>query len=333
MIKIIKPGLLTTVQDLGRYGLQKYGVIASGAMDQLAHRIANLLVGNEENKSALEITLIGPVIEFTENTLISLAGGNLSPKINGVPVDLWRPILVRKGSKLSFGPCKTGCRAYLAVAGSYQVTTVMGSDSTYIRAGIGGFLGRQLKAGDVLNMERMGSCSKRIFQQLSNEIGERDYIEATWKVDPMITACYIDKKPIRVIVGRQYHWFTEESKQAFFREEFMVSSQSDRMGYRLNGCHLALSTDKEMVSEAVSFGTIQVPAEGNPIVLMADRQTTGGYPKIAQISSVDLPVIAQAKPGDKLQFRLISVEESQLKYLKREEQIKQLRLGISLLHR
>lgn len=332
MIKIIKPGLLTTVQDLGRYGLQKYGVIASGAMDQLSHRIANLLVGNDESKSTLEITLTGPVIEFTETTLISLAGGNLSPKINGCSIDLWRPILVNKGSTLSFGPCKTGCRAYLAVAGSFQVTTVMGSASTYLRAGIGGFFGRALKAGDILDMEPMSKCSKRIFQRLSTELCERDYIEAKWMVDPLISTYYIDKQPIRVIKGRQYYWFKEESIQAFFQKEFMVTSQSDRMGYRLKGDPLTLATAEEMVSEAVGFGTIQVPAEGNPIVLLADRQTTGGYPKIAQIATVDLPLIAQAKPGDKLQFKLISLKESQLIYLEREEQIRQLKMGISLLH-
>ncbi|MFJ5624560.1 biotin-dependent carboxyltransferase family protein [Peribacillus loiseleuriae] len=333
MIKVIKPGLLTTVQDLGRYGSQKYGVIVSGAMDQLSHRIANLLVGNEENEPTLEITLIGPVIEFTETALISLAGGNLSPKINGCAIDLWRPILVSKGSILSFGPCKTGCRAYLAVAGSFQVTTVMDSASTYLRAGIGGFKGRALKAGDVLSMERMSSNSKRIIQRLSTELGERDYIEATWKIDPMISSCNMGKQPIRVIEGRQYHWFTEESKQTFLQEEFMVTSQSDRMGYRLKGDPLTLATEEEMVSEAVSNGSIQVPAEGNPIVLLADRQTTGGYPKIAQIATVDLPIIAQAKPGDKLQFKLISLKDSQLIYLEREEQIKQLKIGISLLHR
>ncbi|MGE8081012.1 biotin-dependent carboxyltransferase family protein [Peribacillus loiseleuriae] len=333
MIKIIKPGLLTTVQDLGRYGSQKYGVIVSGAMDQLSHRIANLLVGNEENEPTLEITLIGPVIEFTETALISLTGGNLSPKINGCSIDLWRPILVNKGSILSFGPCKTGCRAYLAVAGGFQVTTVMDSASTYLRAGIGGFFGRALKAGDVLSMERMSSNSKRIIQRLSTELGERDYIEATWKIDPMISSCNMGKQPIRVIEGRQYHWFTEESKQTFLQEEFMVTSQSDRMGYRLKGDPLTLATEEEMVSEAVSNGSIQVPAEGNPIVLLADRQTTGGYPKIAQIATVDLPIIAQAKPGDKLQFKLISLKDSQLIYLEREEQIKQLKIGISLLHR
>ncbi|KMY52052.1 biotin-dependent carboxyltransferase family protein [Peribacillus loiseleuriae] len=332
MIKIIKPGLLTTVQDLGRYGFQKYGIIASGAMDQLSHRIANLLVGNDESKPALEITLIGPVIEFTETALISLAGGNLSPKINGCAIDLWRPTLVSKGSTLSFGPCKTGCRAYLAIAGSFQITTVMGSDSTYLRAGIGGFKGRALKAGDVLRSEPMSKCSTRIFQRLSKRLAERDYIEATWMADPILSSCYMGKPPIRVIKGRQYHWFTEESKQDFFQKEFMVTSQSDRMGYRLKGEPLALATAEEMVSEAVGNGSIQVPAEGNPIVLLADRQTTGGYPKIAQIATVDLPIIAQAKPGDKLQFKLISLKESQLMYLEREERIRQLKIGISLLH-
>lgn len=150
MIKVLKPGLLSSIQDLGRTGYQKFGVIASGAMDPFSHRMANLLSGNEENDSALEITMMGPTLTFEEDTLISICGGDLSPSINGQPIRTWRSIFVKKGSELKFGACKKGCRAYLAVSGGFSVLEVMNSRSTYLRAGIGGFKGRALKAGDVL---------------------------------------------------------------------------------------------------------------------------------------------------------------------------------------
>ena len=163
MISIMKPGLLTSIQDLGRYTYQKYGVIASGVMDQLAHRIANLLVGNEENQPTMEITLLGPVLKFEKDSLISICGGDLSPSINGEPIRLWRTIFIKKGSLLKFGPCQMGCRAYLAVAGGFAVPEVMGSKSTYLRAGIGGYKGRALKTGDVLECHLPGPLSQRSY--------------------------------------------------------------------------------------------------------------------------------------------------------------------------
>lgn len=177
MITVIKPGLLTSVQDLGRFGFQKYGVIVSGVMDPLAHRISNLLVGNEENEPTLELTLLGPMIEFKENALISICGGDLSPSVNGKPVRLWRSVFVKKGSLLQFGPCKIGCRAYLAVAGGFNVPTIMNSSSTYLRAEIGGFNGRALKAGDQLKFGSPSNLSTRIIKHLVKGLG----ISNLWK--------------------------------------------------------------------------------------------------------------------------------------------------------
>ncbi|HWO76709.1 MAG TPA: biotin-dependent carboxyltransferase family protein [Bacillus sp. (in: firmicutes)] len=330
MIKIMKPGLLTSVQDLGRYKYQKYGVIVSGAMDTLSHRIANLLVGNQENAATLEITLLGPVIEFEEDTLISICGGDLSPAINGEPIRLWRSIFVKKGSLLSFGACKNGCRAYLAVAGGFKISNVMESKSTYLRAGIGGFKGRALRSGDRLDNEEPSNLSAQMINRLKNQLGETSFIENDWTITSDLIPSLQSSPTIRAIKGRQYHLFTEQSKDQFLTELFEVTAQSDRMGYRLKGPFLELGTPTELLSEAVNFGSIQVPPEGNPIVLLADRQTTGGYPKIAQIAFADIPLMAQLKPGDSLRFALVTYEEAERLFIEREMKLQQLKQGIIL---
>lgn len=326
MITIIKPGLLTSIQDLGRYGYQKFGVIASGVMDPLSHRIANILIGNSEKEPTLEITLLGPVIKFEKDAVISICGGDLSPSINGESVQLWRPVFVEKGSLLKFGSIKKGCRAYLAVAGGFEIPMVMGSKSTYLRGGIGGFNGRALKSGDQVQIGFSNSFIHYFKKQTENS----SFIEAAWSITPDLIPDYAVDVTIRVTKGRQFDMFTNESQEAFFNEPFIVTNQSDRMGYRLSGALLALRKPHEILSEAVNFGTIQAPAEGNPIVLLADRQTTGGYPKIGQIISVDLPIIAQAKPGDRLHFTEISHEDSQRFYLENEKKIRHLKQGIRL---
>lgn len=310
MLIIHKAGMQTTVQDLGRSGLQKYGVVVAGAMDPYALRMANLLVGNDENAAALEITLVGPEIQFEQEGLISICGADFSPQLNGVAVGLWRPIDVQKGQILSFGTPRRGSRAYLAVAGGIRVPEIMGSRSTYLRAKLGGANGRALESGDQL------------------AVGERPHsspFERSWFMPPVY---YSSKPEIRVTAGRQVDLFTEDSRQRFFSELFTVSSQSDRMGYRLNGPQLALSVPHEMQSEAVAFGSIQVPPDGNPIILMADRQTTGGYPKIAEAITVDLPLISQLKPGERLRFTEVSIEEAQHLLRVQEQTIRCLKKAI-----
>lgn len=324
MITIKKTGLLTTIQDLGRYGFQKYGVIVSGAMDSLAHRIANLLVGNEEFLPTLEITVIGPTIQFHGDTVIAICGGDLSPTINGNPVRSWRPVFVKKDSELKFGRCKKGSRVYLAVAGGFSIPTVMKSKSTYLRAGIGGYKGRALKSGDQLLFEKPGTLSMKIITYLS-KIDGADFIEEKWSV---ASAYMSGERRIRIIKGGEFHLFTKESQEGIFNTAFKVSPQSDRMGYRLKGQTLRLEKTEEMLSEAVCFGTIQVPADGDPIILLADRQTTGGYPRIGHVASVDLPLIAQAKPGDHLFFTEISHQEAQRLYLEKEKEIVYIKRGI-----
>lgn len=330
MITILKPGLLTTIQDLGRFGYQKFGVITSGAMDQLACRMANILVGNHVDEPTVEMTILGPVLRFENDALIAICSADFTPKINGETVRSFRPVFVRKESVLTFGSSQNGSRAYLAIAGGIDVPVVMKSKSTYLRAQIGGFHGRKLKKGDRLPVLAPGNPSKKIMKKLSGKSFSTKFSEANWFVNNSFFSTYKDHISVRVMMGREFHLFSKESQKHFFREKYAITSRSDRMGYRLEGCPLFLEKQIEMVSDAVSFGTIQVPADGKPIVLLADRQTTGGYPKIAQIASVDLQAVAQAKPGDSISFRKISHEEAQLLYLQQENDVKLLKKAIEL---
>ncbi|MCM3674509.1 biotin-dependent carboxyltransferase family protein [Peribacillus simplex] len=319
---VIKPGLLTSIQDLGRKGFQQHGVIVSGAMDGHSLRIANMLVGNEEGEAALEITLMGPTIKVEKNCLISITGGNLSPTIDNQVVPMWRPILVKNGSMLRFEGCKSGCRAYLTVAGGFAIPKVMESKSTYLRAGIGGFMGRALQADDVLAFNEtpkiLGDWAfKGSFSFPKWFVNEKEFMQG-------------GKPLIRFIDGSQYEYFTNSSKDSFVAGSFKVSNQSDRMGYRLSGPTLELKDNGELLSEAVTNGSVQVPPDGNPIILLADSQTTGGYPKIAQVITADLPSIAQVKPGESIQFSRVNLKEAERLFLQKEQQLKELQVSISL---
>lgn len=320
MLKILKSGLQTTVQDLGRTGFQKYGVIASGVMDPFAHRLANLLVGNKEQAATIEITLVGPAIKFTEDAIIALCGGDLSPRIDDKAVGMWRMLVVGKGSTLTFGEPHMGARCYLSIAGGIAIPKVMGSRSTYLRAGIGGFQGRALEKGDEVPAGQINKQQKKIMQKSTEN-------EFDWLLPP---ARYFEEPVIRMMPGRQFDLFDDNSRQRIFNEPFTVSPNSDRMGYRLEGTGLFLKTPKELISEAVSFGSVQVPADGNPIVLLADRQTTGGYPKIGQVASVDLPLISQLKQGQQLRFKEISLEDAQQRLIGQEQAIRQMKAAIQL---
>ena len=315
MLTIRKGGMQTTVQDLGRTGFQKYGVIAAGAMDPYALRMANLLVGNEENSAALEVTMIGPKLHFAEPAIISICGGNLSPQLDGKAVKSWRSIVVAKGQTLTFGKPQSGSRCYIAVAGGIDVPKVMDSRSTYLRAKLGGYQGRALESGDQLAL-----CEATATPKSAAETGSWFGPSPPYSSEPVI----------RITKGRQFELFSQKSRDHFLSETFSVNSQSDRMGYRLDGSRLALDKAQEMVSEAVVFGSIQVPTDGNPIILMADRQTAGGYPKIAEVITVDLPLISQLKPGDRLRFTEVSIEEAQRLLRLQEKSINCLKRAIKL---
>jgi antagonist of KipI len=325
---IEKSGLLTTVQDLGRYGLQKYGVIVSGAMDPFALRAANILVGNQENAAGLEITMMGPEIIWESSSLIAICGGDLSATINGVDIPLWRSIYILKGSRLQFGRITKGCRTYLAVAGGLDVPIDMNSRSTYLRAGLGGYSGRALQEGDRISLLSPNPLNRGLMNQLEYQFVENSFAISPWSVSYDLLPAYDAQPLIQVTTGTEFSLFDEESLSCFFNELYQVLPQSDRMGYRLSGSELKLTKPSEMISASVTFGTIQVPSDGKPIVLMADRQTTGGYPKIAQVISSDLPLLAQVNLNGKVRFQLVSLKEAQNQYIKREMNMKILQKAI-----
>ena len=324
-IKIVQPGLLATIQDLGRYGVQKYGVIVGGAMDAISLRIANMLVGNCEEEGVLEVTLYGTSLLFESDELISITGGNLRPTVDGKEVPMWRPLLIRKGSVLKFHAAVSGCRAYVSFSGGIQVPIVMKSKSTYLRAGIGGFQGRKLQKNDVFECGKRTELGEELFQQLQ--------IEPTclsWSVNYTSFVTFHKTKTIRVIRGSEYERFNEESIKNFLSTPYSISTQADRMGYRLTGQTVHLKEPFDLLSEGVTYGTIQVPSNGQPIILMADRQTTGGYPKIGQVITADLPSLAQMQATDTVHFQEVTLEEAQMALLQQEKELYVLKLGMDL---
>ncbi|MEC0256288.1 5-oxoprolinase subunit C family protein [Paenibacillus lautus] len=326
-ITVIKPGLLVTLQDAGRRGYGRYGIIMAGAMDNYAYRIVNRLVGNEDERAVLEITWSGFAVEFHSDRWVAITGGDLSPSIEGVKVPMWRPVLIKAGRVLRFQQPVTGCRAYMAVSGGFDVCQVMGSSSTYLRARIGGFEGRPLKKGDTLHAHpsRLPLVSSKRY--LDDYGG---FLTVKWAVSAEGYPGPGQEAVIRVLKGRQYDDFDEGSKQALLGERFTVTPQSDRMGYRLSGPLLQLSHAKEYISEPVALGTVQVPADGQPIILMADRQTLGGYPKIAQVATVDISLIAQLSPGAAIRFAEISLADAEQLYTAHVRELRMLETMIKL---
>ena len=316
-ILVEAPGLLTTIQDLGRHGYQHLGVGPGGAMDEVSHRFANLLSGNSPEMPSLEITLAGPVLRFETESLVALCGGDLSPEIDERPVPLWRPVMVRAGSRLSFGKPIRGARCYLAVGGGFRIPLAMGSASTNLAAAFGGFQGRRLRAGDRLETEPF---PKDLCPSLQGNFRPHGaaFLGSDWFAPWIQELDFVRPSTLRVIPGPQWELLTDDSRAAFLGETFHVAPDSDRMGLRLQGSKLALGQLREMISSGVTTGTIQLPPDGSPILLMADRQTTGGYPRIGEVATVDIPKAAQLRPGESLRFKPITLEESQGLYLRRE---------------
>jgi biotin-dependent carboxylase-like uncharacterized protein len=325
MIRVLKPGALSQLQDLGRYGHQRYGVPVNGVMDEWSHRIANILVGNPDDSPTLECALTGPALRFTRDRLIALSGADMQASIEGLPAPLNQPLLVRGGATLRFGERRRGARVYLAVRGGFDVPRVMGSRSTYIRGGYGGFHGRALSRDDRLPLCACDTGypgATRLLVQCGTPFVSAGQFE--------LPAAGGAPGMLRVMQGPQWEAFTEDARTAFCEHAYEIGNQSDRMGYRLSGPRLSLASPLEMVSEAVAFGTVQVPPDGNPIILMADRQSAGGYPKIAYVASVDLPALAQAVPGDAVRFATVSLDEAQALYLAREDALAALRRTVAL---
>lgn len=309
-MKIVRPGFFTTVQDLGRWGFQSGGVPVSGAMDPFSLRIGNTLLGNADGDAALEVTVVGPEIVFGGERCVVLCGADLGMIIDGRPAEAWRVYRVLAGSRVSFGGMRGGaCRGYLCVSGGVDVPLVMNSRSTYTRAGIGGFGGRALKAGDEI------SCGEnyplwRLAEGLVCPEGLRP--------------ARAQGEPILASDGPQVGAFPDEGLAALYGETYTVSDEADRMGYRLDGPEIARTKPADIVSDGVCWGAVQVPGHGRPIVMMSDRQTTGGYTKIAVAALWSVAALAQRMPGEPVRFKRASVKECAAKLAEFEENIARL---------
>ena len=310
-IQVIKPGLLSTVQDAGRHGLRHLGVVSGGAMDVVALEVANALVGNRAGEAALEMTILGPELVFESEVLVALCGARFEAFADGEPLPWNRPVLLEKAARLRIRQGTAGSRAYLAVAGGIGTAPVLGSRSTYLPARYGGLEGRALRAGDVLPLSGdVAKISVQRYQGLKNRREAHGLRTVGWSV-PALTLPEREPIVVHAMQGRHHDLFDAAAQRAFFEATWRVSPDSNRMGFRLGGPVLARAEAGEILSEPACLGTVQVPANGTPIALMADHQTTGGYPKIAEIAAADVPRLAQLAPGGTVQFARCTLEQAQ----------------------
>ena len=314
-IEILSPGLQTTVQDLGRFGFGRYGVAPSGALDSFAHRIGNLLVGNPENQACLETTLMGLRIKALTDVLIAVTGANLQPRVDKRPLEMWCSHILNKGEILSFIGPSSGCRSYIALGGGIDIPPVMGSKSTSLPSGFGGFEGKALEAGAIL----------------FSESPQAKLVATHRKFEPKWIPSYPNKWIVRVIWGPQDDDFTEEGRQTFLKSSYKVSSESDRTGIRLDGPLIQRKADipESIISEGLISGSIQIPGDGKPIIILGET-VSGGYRKIATVISADLPVLGQIRPGDEINFASISLDEANQALRKMENRIKEFKKSLSL---
>lgn len=312
-LDVVAPGLMTSVQDLGRFGAQALGMPVAGATDAIALRLANAVAGNAENTAALEVGYLGPTLVAASDGVRVVLGGKakliLQPADGGEArsVKPWRSLLLKRGDRLTIGAVEEGGVAYLAVAGGFAIPAFMGSLSTYMRSGLGGFEGRALKAGDRL--------------PLNTTAAEGDERELAEEID-------YGSGPVRVVLGPQDDRFTAKGIETFLSAIYTVTKEADRMGIRLEGDSVEHTRGADIASEGVVTGSIQVPGNGKPIILMADRQTTGGYTKIATVISADLPRVGRMKPGDTLSFVAVEVAAAEAARREQEKQVRRLIEGI-----
>lgn len=300
-VRVIRPGALTTVQDLGRVGQRAAGLPLGGAVDAHALRLANMLVGNAGNAAGLEMSMTGAELEFSHAALVAVTGADMGG------LELARPHLVPAGGRIKFEAAATGCRAYFAIAGGVDVPVVLGGRGTDLRAGLGGFGGRALRTGDVLPVKDV----------------ERTVI-GRWHIDPQLLPTRVAPVTLRVMPGAQAGEFPDDVAAI----EFTVGTRSDRMGVRLAGPPLPRSNATELLSSGVAPGTVQVPPGGEPIILLADAQTIGGYPRFAHVISVDFSLLAQLRPHDRVRFAPVTLSMARQLYLEREKALGLLAQGL-----
>lgn len=297
VIQVLEPGLFTTVQDLGREGFGPLGVSASGAADRISLRMGNRLLANDQGAAALEMTLLGGTFLFPEGAVMSLAGSDFGATLDGKPAELRRALAAKPGQVLRLGPTRSGARCYLCVQGGLEVELFLGSASTHILSGLGGHEGRALRKGDVL---KIGTRYFKGMAPWSASMPDRE-----WALSPRVMEVLEPRKVICVTDGPQSDWFSEAAKKVFYESTYRVAEESNRMGIRLQGAAIPAPAGGEMISEGVALGAVQVPEGGQPIILFVEQQTTGGYPKIANVISADLHRLGQLRPRDEIRFQRV----------------------------
>lgn len=330
---VVKPGLQTTIQDLGRPGWQAYGVSVGGGMDAIAMRTANILVGNPEDAAGLEITLLGPTFAVEQNLLVALCGATIEGFADGEPIEMNKPLLLRKGATLALERVAKGCRTYLAIAGGIDVPVAMGSRSTDLRARIGGGSGAALVAGEDL---RVGQPTLMSLALIDSLLAQARSLGRCWSAVPWAASAIgppsvpVTRSAVRlrVTIGAEWEQFDEKARRSLLESAYRVEASSDRMGIRLNGAALSRLSEEELQSHGVVQGTVQVPPDGQPIVLASGCQPTGGYPKLAHVITADLPVLAQLAPGDSVRFERVEPAQAMQETLRQEQEMALLKAGL-----
>lgn len=325
-ISIIKPGLLSTVQDMGRYRYLSQAVPVSGAMDELAHRLANKAIGNNDHDATIEFTYADASFKAETTILISYSGDGAFLLYNNEVMPAEKPLLFLAGSVITLINNPVGMRTYLAIAGGWDVPEVMESKSTYLTAAFGGFKGRALQKGDILVS---GDLLSEVSNRILNQLIERSLTYPNWRISRE-SLLPVKRQELRVVLANEISWFDAPSIISFLTNTYTIDLRSNRMGYHLSGKPLVRKVKKELLSTAVTPGVIQVTGSGDLVILLADCQTTGGYPRIAHVAAVDLPLCAQLKPGDVIQFSEISRDEAEELYLEREHDLLLISMAISL---
>ncbi len=315
-----KGGLLSTIQDLGRQNFRRFGINPNGAMDRQAARLINILLGNFETEAVLEMHFPAPILEFEANAIIALGGADFGARLNEKPIENWRPFFVEKGDVLKFTKKNFGNRAYLAVKDGFAVEKWLGSSSTNLRAKIGGFSGRSLQTGDRIEFNEKWKMEDGKFSSQN--------LKFPYKISNDLIPPYSSTPTVRIVAGEEFEGLTALSEQYLSTESFTISINSDRMGFRLRGKPLYLLDNIELVSSAITFGTIQLLPDGQMIILMADHQTSGGYPRIAHVALVDLPIVAQLGANDRVSFELISLADAENILLQKESELNRLKFAI-----
>ena len=314
-LQIIKAGVQDTIQDLGRFGYQHLGVNPTGVMDRFSSQVVNALLGKELGAPVLELHFPAARLQFGEATVICLGGADFSPRINDRPVPLHHPIAVPPGSTLAFEKVNYGARCYLSILQDIKLTPWMGSLSTNLKAAAGGAGGRALQKKDVLYFRRE--------PRVEGLLRGKDLVVLPWKSQETVDT----RMELQVLLGSEWHWMKEEAREAFTNSYFQITLEADRMGYKLAGAPLEVHTTEQLVSSPVNMGTIQLLPDGQLIVLMADHQTTGGYPRVGHVISAHLPILAQKKANDVLRFSVTDLETAEGKLVAQQKYLQQLQLA------